>query len=101
MRGTLALALALAVGCLKEPEWVEGCAVCGPNQLCTYGGAEKCVEVPEACAAAFGGECALDALDDACEQTLCGVDENASYEFSGECWSDGDRMYKYAYCSVY
>jgi hypothetical protein len=55
----------------KEPDWVADCD-CPNNQLCVWGGAAACVDLPESCTAAFAGECDLSLVDDACAAAVCG-----------------------------
>lgn len=97
------LLILMWAGCAKEPAWVESCA-CGDGQICRADffendpEGEGCIDVPEACAAAYADDgCDLSAIDDACLEAACGA-VVPSYE--GQCWEEDARMHFWLDCEI-
>lgn len=102
MRTTSLLLAIGSIGCLREPDWAEGCD-CPEGQICRFAGDPFCTDAPPECDAAFTGSCALEKLDDACIEAICpDIDVESTYSFDAQCWLDpqDERQFRMVNCEA-
>ncbi len=96
---TLTLCLTLLAASACKPSWIADCD-CEAGELCRtlHDAGDTCIEIPDACAPAFSGDC-TDVPDPSgtCRVAICGSNVDS---WERECFSNDDGDYFHFACDA-